>query len=100
MEAPLTPIFKNIKISNPNNNEILETKKYELKLNTDTYILIIEMYSTEEIHFKAYLKNNLLSTTNFSNVFTYEELIKKLILPKEHYSTISKVFTFYDISLS
>ena len=93
-------IINNTNILKSIEPEIIETKKYEMKLNEDIYMLIMDMYSNENINFKISPKNDLLSKANFSKVYSYEELIKKLILHKEHYDNISKVFKFYDISLS
>jgi methyl-accepting chemotaxis protein len=83
---------------NANKNELKETKKYELKLNADIYIITMEMYSNETINFKATLKSNL-SLSNYSKIFTYEELIKKLIMQKELYVNVSKIFKFYDTAI-
>ena len=75
-------------------------KLYEIKLNNeeDIYSLIMETYSDNKISFKAKKKDDCCYNM-FTNEFKYEELLKKLLLQKEYYDNISKIFKFYDISL-
>ena len=75
----------------------IETKKYELKLNKDVYIIIMELHSNETIHFKANPQNKSITLANYENTFNYEELVKKLIINREIYNNISKVFKLYDV---
>ena len=79
-------------------HKLIESKNYELKLNLDIYSISMELLSDKIICFKAKKKNNP-TMSNYSKDYKYEELIKKLILPKDYYDSIDKIFKFYDLSL-
>ena len=79
-------------------NNIENKKTYNLKLKDDLYILEMEINSNEKIIFKVKQKNKI-NDYFYLRECSYEEIIKKLLLTKEYYDNIYKVFDFYDKSL-
>ena len=80
-------------------NKILESTKYEFKIEDQIYILSIELNSDDKIYFKLKNKSNL-SFCYYMNKYTYEEITKLLSLSKQSYKDLKKVFTFFDKALS
>ena len=93
MEAPSICDTPNI------SNEVLQSKKYELKLGEDIYSLLIETNSDNKIIFKLRKSNNL-SLYHSINKYYYEQITKLFFLHKEHYKDLNKVFHFFDLSLT
>ena len=81
--------------SNKNKTVTEEEKEYELKVNNDTYKLLIKSKKDEKICFSLRLTNEI-SYYYYRHDYEYEEITKILFLIKEHYDNIKKVFTFYD----
>ena len=79
--------------------KLIESKKYELKYEDDTYTLLVERYSDENIYFKLRKSNNL-SLFHFMNKCDYNGITKSFLLQKEYYEDMSKVFQFFDLSLT
>lgn len=78
------------------NNEL--KKSYEINCNNDTYLLIIEKISEKKIKFKIRQINNI-SFLYYENIFSYEEITKILLLEKNYYDNIDKIFKFYENSI-
>ena len=77
---------------------LIENKIYELNLNNETYYLILKIISNDKILFIAKNKSNELLI--YQKEYTYDELIKNLLLQKNYYYNIDKIYNFYIISLS
>ena len=96
MEAQNEPMFYTI---NEDSKTLLQTKEYEYQINSDTYTLRINAYSDQTIQF--YLKQtNKIPIYYYEKNFTYDQIINTLKLMKELYNDITKVFSFYDISIT
>ena len=67
-------------------------------MNENSYLLKIEL-GNEKIQFKI---NQTTEKTlyYYYNSFTYDEIINLLKLPPQIYDNISKIFEFYETSLS
>ena len=78
--------------------QLKETKEYELNFNKDTFLLTIELLSNEKISFKIRQINNI-SFIYFYKEYSFNDLIKHLLLPIQHYDDISKIFKFYDTAV-
>ena len=75
--------------------QIKEVKKYNMKLNYDSFLLTIKICSNETINF--YLKqNNKKSFSKYIHEYKYDEIIQALSLSKDVYNDITKVFKYYD----
>ena len=75
--------------------QIKEVKKYNMKLNYDSFLLTIKICSDETINF--YLKqNNKKSFSKYIHEYKYDEIIQALSLSKDIYNDIAKVFKYYD----
>lgn len=89
-----TPISNKIKPS----KELLESKTYELKLNEDVYSLIIQIYSNKTINF-IIKQINEFNPVNYIKAYNYNEITKILLLQKEYYDDINKVFKYCDTAI-
>ena len=76
-------------------DQIQMKSNYELTSNNDTYLLTLEVTSDEKIHFKARQTNNI-SFYFYEATFEYEHIAKILLLEKNYYDSIQKIFKFYD----
>ena len=98
MEYP-TPLTSsstdNGKAIESENNCLNETKTYELKFDSDIYLITLEIHKNEKITFKIF-KKNYISYCFFEMDYKYEDLIKKIILPKENYNNIFKIYKYLD----
>ena len=72
-----------------------ETKTYELKFDSDIYLITLEINTNEKITFKAFQKI-YISYYFFKADYKYEDLIEKFLLLKEDYNDILKVYKFFD----
>ena len=61
--------------------------------------MLVERYSDENIYFKLRKSNNL-SLFHFMNKCDYNDITKRFLLQKEYYKDLSKVFQFFDLSLT
>ena len=96
MEAQNEPMFYTI---DEDSKTLLQTKEYQYQINSDTYTLRINAYSDQTIQF--YLKQtNKIPIYYYEKNFTYDQIINTLKLIKELYNDITKVFSFYDISIT
>ena len=80
------------------NNELKIEKSFELNYNNDTYLLLIEKISEKKIKIKISQINNI-SFYYYENIFSYEEITKILLLEKNYYDNIDKIFKFYENSI-
>ena len=87
-----------ININNKKYN-ILESKEYELKLDNDIYLLKMELKLNDIISLKIRQINDL-SFYYYSKEYKYDNLIKLLLLNKDYYDNISKIFNFFDKAFS
>ena len=76
----------------------MEERNYELTLDNDTFLLTMIALPDEEINFKVRQVNNI-SFFFFENTFGYEKIAKILLLEKNYYDNINKVFKFYDTAV-
>ena len=91
MEAAETPMQLAIIIGRGN---LIESKKYELKLREDTYSLLIERYENL-ISFKIRQINNICLYQYFRE-YKYEDILNLLSLIKNQYEDLSKIFIYFD----
>ena len=82
--GPAKPVFENI--------SLIETKNYPLNLGEDAYTLTIETYTDGKINFKL-RQNNSASLLYYYKEYTFDEIIQNLLLFKNVYENISKVFS-------
>ena len=91
MEAAETPMQLAIIIGRGN---LIESKKYELKLREDTYSLLIERYENL-ISFEIRQINNICLYQYFRE-YKYEDILNLLSLIKNQYGDLSKIFIYFD----
>ena len=96
MEAENNPNFDNIARDAKN---VIQTKEYEVQINADNFTLRIDIYSNQAIHFNL-KQTNKLSIYYYEKYYTYDDLTKTLKLLKDNYNDVSKVFKFYDTSIT
>jgi len=75
-----------------NKKDTVERNEYEIESNKEKYKLIMEL-SDEKIIFKLKKNDSLIY---YNNKYSYKKIIKLLLLQKEFYDNINKVFSFYD----
>ena len=73
---------------------LIESKKYELKLREDTYSLLIERFENL-ISFKIRQINNICLYQYFRE-YKYEDILNLLSLIKNQYEDLSKIFIYFD----
>ena len=93
IEAPTPFVIKNYQ------KKIIESKKYELNCEENTYSLLMEIYSDDMIYFKLRKSKNF-SLYHYMNKYDYNEITKLFLLQKEHYIDLSKIFHFFDLALT
>ena len=93
-EAP-KPILN---LNNQNNIIILKSKEYKLNIDKEIYYLQLTLNSNDKMIYKINQENN--NSFYYYKEFTYDELISILSLPVKYYDNISKIFQFYDTSIS
>ena len=91
MEAAETPMQLAIIIGRGN---LIESKKYELKLREDAYSLLIERFENL-ISFKIRKINNICLYQYFRE-YKYEDILNLLSLIKNQYEDLSKIFIYFD----
>ena len=91
MEAAETPMQLAIIIGRGN---LIESKKYELKLREDAYSLLIERFENL-ISFKIRQINNICLYQYFRE-YKYEDILNLLSLIKNQYGDLSKIFIYFD----
>ena len=75
--------------------KIKDFKKYNMKLDYDTFLLKIKICSDETINF--YLKQtNIKSFNKYIHEYKYDEIMQALSLSRDIYNDITKVFKYYD----
>ena len=74
-------------------------RNYELTLNNDTYLLTMITISEDQINFKIRQTNNI-SFYFYENTYNYSEISKILLLEKNYYDCMNKVFKFYDTAIN
>ena len=96
MQAINDPNFEtNIEIK----KNVIDSKEYDFKINDDNYKLKIDVYSNQTIHF--YIKpTNKIAIYYYEKEYTLDEIINTLLLVKNIYSDITKVFTFYNTAIT
>ncbi len=75
--------------------ELLDSKRYELKIKDYIYSLLIERSSDDYIHFQLRKSNNI-SLYYYINKYKYNDIIKILSLQNEYQKDSSKVFQLFD----
>ena len=81
-----------ININNKKYN-ILESKEYELKLDNDIYLLKMELKLNDIISLNI-RKINDLSFYYYSKEYKYDNLTNLLLLNKDYYDNITKIYKF------
>ena len=81
------------------NKNLTHSQEYDFKINDDNYKLTINVYSNQTIHF--YIKQtNKITIYYYEKEYTYDEITKTLILIKDYYNDIMKVFNFYNTAIT
>ena len=94
-ENKITPI----PVEEPEKVSVIETKKYILNLDKDTYSLIIETFSNGDINFNV-RQNNNISLSYYTKTYKFDEILQKLYLFKQHHDNITKILKYIDTSIS
>ena len=82
------------------NMNLLESKTYKLLANdNNSYELKMSSYKTQILILKI-RQLDKISILNYEKRFDYEEITKILLLEKNYYSDIQKIFTFCDKALN
>ena len=82
------------------NMNLLESKTYKLLANdNNSYELKMSSYKTQILILKI-RQLDKISIINYEKRFDYEEITKILLLEKNYYSDIQKIFTFCDKALN
>ena len=88
--------MENAQIGSETNEPEQNLKRlYELKLDNETYKLIIEIVSKDIILFKI-RQTNFISFTFYSNKYNYESLIKHIKIEKNKYNDLTQVLELFD----
>ena len=95
MESCEIPLTVEKELIDNEENELFKCIEYELQLNHEKCILIMKINPDDKILFQTKYKNNV-----FSKEYTYDELIKVLLLIKDYYNNIKKIFKFLDTSFT
>ena len=85
------PLVDKPELENMQNN-------YQLDFNNDTYLLTIKTISSEKILFNLRQINNI-SFYYYEKIYEYEEITKILLLEKNYYDNINKIFKFLDTAI-
>ena len=89
-----------ISLESYENMNLLESKTYKLQGNDNcAYELKMSSYNSQILNFKI-RQLNKISTLNYEKRFDYEEITKILLLEKNYYTNIQKIFTFCDKALN
>ena len=78
---------------------ILESKKYKIPANNNIYELSMKAFDTERIEFKIRQSNKIVPLI-YEKIFDYDKIAKILLLEKNYYNNIQKIFKFCDIALN
>ena len=78
--------------------ELLDSKRYELKIKEDIYSLLIERSSDHYIHFHLRKSNNI-SMYHYINKYKYNDIINILSLQNEYQKDSSKVKYIYSYKI-
>ena len=89
-----------ISLASYENMNLLESKTYKLQGNDNcAYELKMSSYNSQILNFKI-RQLDKISTLNYEKRFDYEEITKILLLEKNYYTNIQKIFTFCDKALN
>ena len=83
----------------PEPTTLIESKKYELNYEEDTYSLLIETYSNETIFFQLRKANNL-SLNQYTKTCNCNEMRRLFFLRRENYDKMETIFNFIDTILT
>ena len=75
--------------------KLIDSKNYELNIREVYYSLLIELYSDQKVCFKIKELNNL-SLYHYFKEFKYDDILNILLLHKNQYEDVSKIFHFID----
>ena len=95
--------MENAEVPTPSNlfnfqYESIRKKQYEIECDENIYSLLLEIKSNDIIYFKL-RKANILSFHQYMNKYSYNEITKLLLLQKEYYNDLNKVFDFINLSI-
>ena len=79
--------------------KLIESKKYEINYEEDSYSLLIETYSNETIFFQLRKANNL-SLNQYTKTCTCNEMRRLFFLQREIYDKMETIFNFIDTTLT
>ena len=79
--------------------KLIESKKYEINYEEDSYSLLIETYSNETIFFQLRKANNL-SLNQYTKTCTCNEMRRLFFLQREIYDKMETIFIFIDTTLT
>ena len=77
-------------------SNLIKSKNYEILLENDIYILLMEKCASDKIYFQLHKQNNF---TFYHSIYKYKELVELLFLQKKIYSNISKIFNYLDSAI-
>ena len=83
----------------PSPELLINSKNYEIKLDNDTYSLLMEIYSNDKLYFKLRKSNNI-QLYQYIKEYKYNEILNLLLLHKKHYENLSKIFIFFDKAIN
>ena len=89
-----TPMDR-IETIDPEKDGFNETKTYDLKFDSDIYLVTVEINSNEKITFRVF-KKKYISYYFYEMDYKYESLIKKLLIPRENYNNLFKIYKYLD----
>ena len=78
--------------------KLIESKKYEINFEEDSYSLLIETYSNETIFFQLRKANNL-SLNQYTKTCNCNEMRRLFFLQREIYDKMETIFNFIDTTL-
>ena len=79
--------------------KLIESKKYEINFEEDSYSLLIETYSNETIFFQLKKANNL-SLNQYTKTCNCNEMRRLFFLQGEIYDKMETIFNFIDTTLT
>ena len=78
----------------PSPELLINSKNYKIKLDNDTYSLLMEIYSNDKLYFKLRKSNNI-QLYQYIKEYKYNEILNLLLLHKKQYENLSKIYYFF-----
>jgi len=77
-------------------SKLIKSKNYEILLENEIYILLMEKSADDKIYFQIHKLNNFIF---YHCAYKYNELVKLFFLHKEIYNNIYKIFNYLDSAI-